>query len=126
MVVLERRLQPMTVLRGLSGLLGGRRHDDVGVTVAIVAVSPMRMLDHLDEAVPVGRSVQGVAVEIFIVVAVRHGAILSGRARTLSDATARQQQPHQPGRGTHQLWPRLADRVVEGDGFDQGRLEAVE
>jgi len=126
MVVFERRLQPMTVLRGLSGLLIRRGHDDVRVIVAIVAVSPVRMLDHLDEAVPVRRGVEGVTVEVFIVVAVRHGAILGGQARRLAQATTRQYQPHQAGRRPHQEGPRLGNRVVEGAGFDQGRLESVE
>jgi hypothetical protein len=38
------------------------------------------MLDHLDEAVPVGRGIEGVTVEVLVVMAVRHGAILGGRA----------------------------------------------
>jgi hypothetical protein len=37
------------------------------------------MLDHLDEAVPMGRRIEGVTVEVLIIVAVRHAAILGGR-----------------------------------------------
>jgi hypothetical protein len=44
----------MPVLRFLAGALGRRGHDDVRVIVAIVAMSVVRMLDHLDEAVPMG------------------------------------------------------------------------
>lgn len=79
MIVLEGRLEPMTVRRGLSGLLSWRRHDDVSVAVAIVAMRAVRMLDHLDEAVPMGRRIEGVTVEVLIIVAVRHAAILGGR-----------------------------------------------
>ena len=79
MVVFERRLQPMPVLRFLSGALGRGGHDDVRVIVAVVAMSPVRMLDDLDEAVPVGRGVEGVTVKVLVIVAVRHGAILGGR-----------------------------------------------
>ena len=72
MVVLEGRLQPVTVLRCLTAALSRRGHDDVRVVVAVVAMSPVRMLDHLDEAVPVGRRIKGMTVEVLIVVAVRH------------------------------------------------------
>src|SRR4029077_7744249 len=80
MFVLERGCQPMTVLRGRAPRLRRRRHDDVRVVVAIVAMRAVRMLDHLDEAVPMGCGVEGVPVEVLIVVAVRHAAILGGRA----------------------------------------------
>jgi hypothetical protein len=70
----------MPVLRFLPGALSRRGHDDVRVVVAVVAMSPMGMLDHLDEAVPVGRGIEGVTVEVLVVMAVRHGAILGGRA----------------------------------------------
>src|ERR1700693_752969 len=80
MVVLERRLQPMTVLRLFAGALGRRSHDDVCVVVAIVAMSTVRMLDDLDEAVPVGRRIEAVTVEVLVIVAVRHAAILGARA----------------------------------------------
>ena len=60
----------MPVLRWLAGGFRRSRHDDVRVVVALVAMSPMRMLDYLDEAVPVGRSVEGVTVEVLVVVAV--------------------------------------------------------
>jgi hypothetical protein len=62
MVVLEGRLQPVTVLRLLAGGLGRRSHDDVRVIMAIVAMGSVRMLDHLDETVPVGRRIEGVSV----------------------------------------------------------------
>lgn len=80
MVVLEGRLEPMTVLRLFVGALGRRRHDDVCVAVAIVAMRAVRMLDHLDEAVPMGCRIEGVTVEVLVIVAVRHAAILGGRA----------------------------------------------
>jgi hypothetical protein len=54
MFVFERCFQAMPVLRFLAGALGRRGHDDVRVIVAIVAMSVVRMLDHLDEAVPMG------------------------------------------------------------------------
>lgn len=86
MVVLEGCLQPMPVRRCLTGALGGCGHDDVRMAVAIVAVSPVGMLDHLDEAVPVGRRVEGVTVEVLVIVAVRHPPILGGGpALTASD-----------------------------------------
>src|SRR6267143_5065184 len=79
MVVLERRLQPVTVLRCLPGALSRRRHDDVRVVVAVIAMGAVRVLDHLDEAVPVGRGIEGVTMKVLVIVAVRHAAILGGR-----------------------------------------------
>src|ERR1700716_1142015 len=86
MVVLEWRLQPVTVLRCLAGVLRRRGHDDVRVAVAIIAMSPVRMLDDLDEAVPVRRRVERMTVEVLVVVAVGHGAILGGRPALIADA----------------------------------------
>jgi len=60
----------------MTGTLGRRGHDDVRVVVTIVAMSAVRMLDHLDEAVPMGCRIQRVTVDVLIIVAVRHGAIL--------------------------------------------------
>src|SRR5712691_5255731 len=64
----------------MTGTLGRRGHDDVRVVVAIVAMSAVRMLDHLDEAVPMGLRIERVTVEVLVIVAVRHGAILGGWA----------------------------------------------
>ena len=75
MVVLERRLQPVPVLRCLPGALSRRRHDDMRVVVAVIAMGAVRMLDHLDEAVAVGRGIEGVTVKVLVIVAVRHAAI---------------------------------------------------
>src|SRR5467141_2886927 len=87
MVVLERRLQPVTVLRCLTGALSRRRHDDVRVVVAVIAMGAVRVLDHFDEAVPVGRGIEGVTMKVLVIVAVRHAAILGvGAALTVGDA----------------------------------------
>jgi len=43
MVVLERRLQPVPVLRCLPGALSRRRHDDMRVVVAVIAMGAVRM-----------------------------------------------------------------------------------
>ena len=69
----------MAVLRFLAGPLSRSRHDDVRVIVAIVAMGTVRMLDHLDEAVPMGRRIEGVTMEVLVIVAVGHAAILGGQ-----------------------------------------------
>src|ERR1700737_1268530 len=70
----------MAVLRFLAAALGRGRHDDVRVIVAIVAMGAVRMFDHLDEPVPMGRRIEGVTMEVLVIVAVGHAAILGCRA----------------------------------------------
>src|SRR2546421_1057806 len=93
MVVLERRLQPVTVLRCLPGALSRRRHDDVRVVVAVIAMGTVRVLDHFDEAVPVGRGIEGVTMKVLVIVAVRHAAVLGGRGGPYGRGRPRDTRP---------------------------------
>src|SRR5438552_18435484 len=98
MVVLEGRLQPVTVLRCLTAALSRRGHDDVRVVVAVVAMSPVRMLDHLDEAAPAGRRITRMTVEVLLVLAARPSCGPSPRGRRLPEAPPGQPPPPHAGR----------------------------
>lgn len=71
-VVLERRLQPVTMAALILTGLGRRRHDDVGVTVALSAVGAMLVLDHLEQPVLVGFRIMLVTVLVLVIVPMRH------------------------------------------------------
>jgi hypothetical protein len=71
-VVLEGRLQPVTMVAPVLGWLGRRRHDDVGVTVALSAVGAMRVLDHLEQPVLVGFRIMLMTVLVLVIVPMRH------------------------------------------------------
>ena len=78
-VVLERFSQPVPVVGAAIGARGPVRHDDVGVAVAVVAVRPMRVLDHLDEPMDMRIRAEIMTVNVFVIVAVRHRPMLIGR-----------------------------------------------
>lgn len=78
-VVLVGRLQPMTMVTRVPGGLGGRRHDDVGMSMALGAVCAMHVLDHLEQPVLVGFRIVLMAVLVLVIVPMRHGSMLGQR-----------------------------------------------
>jgi hypothetical protein len=86
-IMLERFLQAVPVVGAAAAALGPVGHDDVGVTVAVVTVRPMRVLDHLDEPVDVRIRAKVMSVNVLVIVPVRHRAMLIGR-RTLGQAAS--------------------------------------
>jgi len=75
-LVLERRLQAMPMLALVRGGLGQRRHDDVGMEVALRAVGPVRVLDNLQEPVRVRFRIMVMMVLVLVIVPMRHGSML--------------------------------------------------
>jgi hypothetical protein len=71
-LVLERRLQPVTMAAFAAGRFGARRHHDMGVAVAVAAMGAMGVLDHLEQPVDVRFSLMLVAVLVFVIVPVGH------------------------------------------------------
>lgn len=71
-VVLEGRSQPVTMVALVLGGLRRRRHDDMGVTVALCAVGTMRVLDHLEQPVLMGFRIMLVTVLVLVIVPMRH------------------------------------------------------
>jgi hypothetical protein len=82
MLMLERFLQPMQVVCVTIGPLGPVGHDDVGVTVGVFTMCPMRVLDHLDEPVDMRIRTKIMAVNVLVIVPVRHRPMLQGAARS--------------------------------------------
>jgi hypothetical protein len=80
-VVLERFLQTVPV-GAAAGALGPVGHDDVGVTVTVVAMRPMRVLDHLDQPVRMRICAKVMTVNVLVGVAVRHSPDVSARVRS--------------------------------------------
>ena len=81
--MLEWFSQLVPVVGAAIGARGAVRHDDVRVAVPVVAVRPMRVLDHLDEPVDMRIRAEVMTVNVFVIVAVRHRPMLNGR-RTLT------------------------------------------
>ena len=112
MVVLERFLQPVPVVSPAIGALGPVGHDDVGVTVRVFTVRPVRVLDHLDEPVRMRIRPEIMSVDVLVIVPVRHRPMLpAGRRR--AQPAAGEELPHQPRRRPRQQRPRLRDRLIE-------------
>ena len=86
-IVLEWFLQPVPVVGATVGALRSVRHDDVGVTVAVVTMRPMCMLDHLDQPVDMRIRAKVMSVNVLVIVPVRHRAMLIG-CRTLGQAAS--------------------------------------
>ena len=82
MLMLERFTQPMPVVCVTIGPLGPVGHDDVGVTVGVFTMRSMRVLDHLDEPVDMRIRTKIVAVNVLVIVPVRHRPMLQGDARS--------------------------------------------
>lgn len=81
-VVLKGFPQPMSMVCVTVGPLGPVGHDDVGVTVGVLTMCPMRVLDHLDEPVDMRIRTKIVAVNVLVIVPVRHRPMLQGGARS--------------------------------------------
>jgi len=69
-VVVEGRLQPVAVVALLACRFGWRRHDDVAV--ALGAVGAMRVLDDLQQPVPVRFRIMVMTVLVLVIVPMRH------------------------------------------------------
>jgi len=121
-IVLERLAQPMPVIRCAVGTLGPVGHDDVRVTVRLLTGGTVRMLDDLHQPVDMRILAEVMAVDILVIVPVRHRPRLLRSGQT----AASQEQPHQPGRRRHQQGPRPGDRLIERTGLHQDRLQPVE
>jgi hypothetical protein len=127
MLMLEWFFESMPVVGG-DGAVGALRpvgHDDVGVTVRLFTMRPVRVLDHFDEPVDMRVRTEFVAVNILVIVPVRHRPMLQVDGRSGQPASG-QQQPHHPRRRPHQQRPRLGDRLIERAGLDDGRLQPIE
>jgi len=86
-VVLEGLSQPMPMASAVIGGLGSVGHDDVGVTVGLFTGPAVRMLDHFDEPVDMRIRAEVMAVNVLVIVPVRHRPMLIGR-RTLGQTAA--------------------------------------
>jgi len=71
-LVLERLLEPMTMMAPVWGRLSRRGHDDVRVAVARRTVRPMHVLDDLEQPVHVGFRIMGMTVQVLVIVPMRH------------------------------------------------------
>jgi len=78
--MLEWFFQSMPVGRGAIGTLRPVGHDDVGMTVRVFTVRPVGMLDHLDEPVHMRIRTKIMAVNVFVIVPVRHRPMLIRRS----------------------------------------------
>ncbi len=121
-IVLKRLAQPMPVVRCAVGTLGPVGHDDVRVTVRLLTGGTVGVLDDLHEAVDMRILAEVMAVDVLVIVPVRH------RPRLLraGQAAAGLQQPHQAGRRRDQQGPRSGDRLIERTGLHHGGLQPVE
>ena len=81
-LMLERFFQSMPVGCGAVGTLRPVGHDDVGVTVRLFTVCPVGMLDHLDEPVHMRIRTKIMAVNVFVIVSVRHRPMLQVDGRS--------------------------------------------
>jgi hypothetical protein len=100
-IVLEGFLQPVSVVGTAVGALGPVGHDDVRVTVGLVARPAVGMLDHLDQPVDMRIRPKIVPVNVLVIVPVRHRPMLPVEGRS-DQAAAGEEQPHQPRRRAHQ------------------------
>jgi hypothetical protein len=83
MLMLERFFQSMPVVG--SGAVGALRpvgHDDVRVTMRLVTVRPVGMLDHLDKPVDMRIRAKVMAVNVLVIVPVRHRPMLQVDGRS--------------------------------------------
>jgi hypothetical protein len=78
MLMLEGFLQSMPVVGGgrAVGALRPVGHDDVGVTVRLFTGRPVGMLDHLDQPVDMRIRAKIMAVNVLVIVPVRHRPML--------------------------------------------------
>lgn len=109
-VVLEGFPQPVSVVSPAIDALGPVGHDDVGVTVRVFTVRPVRVLDHLDEPVRMRIRAEIMSVDVLVIVPVRHRPMLR---ECSAQPAAGEELSHQPRRRPHQQRPRLRDRLIE-------------
>ena len=124
-IVLEGLGQPMPVVGSPVITLGPVGHDDVRVTVRLLPGGTVRVLDDLHQAVDMRVLAEVMAVDVFVIVPVRHRPMLPvdvGCGQTAAD----QDQPHHAGRCGNQQGPRLGDRLIQRTGLHHGRLQAIE
>ena len=73
---------PMVGGGGTAGALRPVGHDDVRVTVGVFTMCPMRVLDHLHEPVDMRIRTKIVAVNVLVIVPVRHRPMLQVDGRS--------------------------------------------
>jgi hypothetical protein len=74
--MLERFFQSMPVAGATVGPLRPVGHDDVRVTVRLLTGRPVRMLDHLDQAVEMRFLAKIMTMDVLVIVAVAHRPML--------------------------------------------------
>lgn len=76
-IVLKRFFQPVSVVAAVSAR-GSVSHDDVRVSMRLFTGSTVRVLDDLHEAVSMGILAEVMAMEVLVIVPVRHRPMLRG------------------------------------------------
>ena len=110
-IVLEGFAQPMSVVRPPISTLGLVGHDDVRMTMRLLPGGTVCVLDDLHQAVDVRILAEVVAVDVLLIVPVRHRPMLPVAVRR-GQTVAGQEQPHHAGRRGDQEGPRLSDRQL--------------
>ena len=110
--MLEGLREPMPMVASPVRTLGRVGHDDVGVTVRLLPGGTMRVLDNLHQPVDMRILAEVMAVEVLVVVPVRHRPMLPVDVRC-GQAAAGQEQPHHADRCGDQQGPRLSDRLLQ-------------
>ena len=124
-IVLEGFAQPMSVVRPPISTLGLVGHDDVRMTMRLLPGGTVCVLDDLHQAVDVRILAEVVAVDVLLIVPVRHRPMLPVAVRR-GQRAADQDQPHHAGRCGNQQGPRLGDRLIERAGFYHRRFQPIE
>ena len=124
-IVLEGLAQPMPVVRPPVSTLGPVRHDDVRVIVQLLPGGTVRVRDDLHQAVDMRIIAEVMAVEVLVIVRVRHRPMLPVAVRC-GQTVAGQEQPHHAGRRGDQEGPRLSDRFIQRAGLYHRRLQPIE
>ena len=109
MVVLERLLETMTMMTSIRDGRRRRRHHDVGMAVAVVAMGAVRVLDDFQQPVHVEFRIVVMTVLVLVIVPMRHLSMLGQRLWAPAD----QHQAHRPGGRLNQQRPGLGDGLLQ-------------
>jgi hypothetical protein len=82
MLMLKGFFQSMAVIGGAVGALRPVGHDDMRVIMRVFTVCPVGMFDHLDEPVNVRIRTKIVAMNVLVIVPVRHRPMLQVEGRS--------------------------------------------
>jgi len=121
-VVLERLLETMTMMTAILDGLRRRRHHDVRMAVAVVAMGAMRVLDDFEQPVHVGFRIVVMTVLVLVIVPMRHLSMLGQRLWAPAD----QHQAHRASGRLNQQRPGLGDGLLQGTRLDVGGHQTVE